>query len=135
MKLKELRTAQNLNQKELAEKLGYSQNTISQWESGKRSMDADTLARIADFFGVTTDAVLGRPITVKCSGGRDPAEDKMLVQYNKLNDFGKREAVKRVAELCMIPQYTATAMPIAAHTDKALDDKELDLMRQDIDEL
>ena len=135
MKLKELRTAQNLNQKELAEKLGYSQNTISQWESGKRSMDADTLARIADFFGVTTDAVLGRPITVKRSGGRDPAEDKILAQYSKLNDFGKREAIKRVSELCMIPQYTASAMPVAAHTDKALDDKELDLMRQDIDEL
>ena len=135
MKLKELRTAQNLNQKELAEKLGYSQNTISQWESGKRSMDADTLARIADYFGVTTDTVLGRPVSIKSFPGRDPAEDKMLAQYNKLNDFGKKEAVKRVSELCMIPQYVAgAAMPIAAHADK-VDDKELELMRQDIDEL
>lgn len=35
----------------------------------------------------------------------------------------------------MIPQYTANDMPVAAHSDKVMDDKELELMRQDIDEL
>lgn len=136
MKLKELRTAQNMSQKELAEKLGFSQNTISQWESGKRVMDTDTLNRVADLFNVSTDKLLGREILIENSSKGDPATNKLLSYYSKLNDFGKREAIKRVSELCMISQYTAAnTMPIAAHSDKKIDDKELELMRQDIDEL
>lgn len=59
MRLKELRIEKKMNQKELADKLGYKQNTISQWENGKRFMDTETLRIVADFFGVSSDYLLG----------------------------------------------------------------------------
>lgn len=59
MRLKELRIEKKMNQKELADKLGYKQNTISQWENDKRFMDTETLRTIANFFGVSTDYLLG----------------------------------------------------------------------------
>ena len=59
MRLKELRIEKGINQKELADKLGYKQNTISQWENGKRFMDTETLRIVADFFEVSSDYLLG----------------------------------------------------------------------------
>lgn len=59
MRLKELRIEKGMNQKELADRLGYKQNTISQWENGKRFMDTETLRIVADFFEVSSDYLLG----------------------------------------------------------------------------
>lgn len=59
MRLKELRIEKKMNQKELADRLGYKQNTISQWENGKRLMDTETLRIVADFFEVSSDYLLG----------------------------------------------------------------------------
>lgn len=135
MRLKELRIKNNLNQKELADKLGYKQNTISQWESGKRLMDSDTLEKIADFFGVSTDYLLGRKekrqIIIEVN---DPVQEELLEGFVKLSDIGKKEAVKRISELTQIQNYKRS-MPIAAHNDAKIDNKELALMQEDIDEL
>lgn len=59
MRLKELRIEKGMSQKEFADKLGYKQNTISQWENNKRFMDTETLRTIANFFEVSTDYLLG----------------------------------------------------------------------------
>lgn len=60
--LKELRTEKELSQKEFEEKLGFCNQSISFWESGRREPDFDTLILISDFFGVSTDYLLGRKI-------------------------------------------------------------------------
>ncbi len=60
--LKELRTEKELSQKEFGEKLGFCNQSISFWESGRREPDFDTLILISDFFGVSTDYLLGRKI-------------------------------------------------------------------------
>lgn len=133
MRLKELRNANDLSQKELAEKLGYKQGTISQWEMGRRMLDVETLERIADFFGVSTDYILERPATVEVLP--NPLQNKLLKSFNNLNDFGKREAINRVNELSQLPQYASAQMPIAAHTEIEITDNELKLMQQDIDDL
>ncbi|SFL09482.1 helix-turn-helix domain-containing protein [Halanaerobium salsuginis] len=59
-RLKKLRKEKNLYQKELAEYLGVSRPTITQYESGARKPDNDTLEKIADHFNVTVDYLLGR---------------------------------------------------------------------------
>lgn len=137
MRLKELRIKNGLNQKELAEKMGYRQNTISQWENGQRTIDADTLIKLAGFYGVSTDYILGRP-TGK-SDKDDPLQNRLIVIFNALNDIGKNEAIKRVLELTELPRYRkgncADSIPIAAHNDTVIDEKELKLMQEDIDEL
>lgn len=48
--LKECRKKSNLTQKEVATKLNLSQNAISQYESGKRTIDSVTLKLFIDFF-------------------------------------------------------------------------------------
>lgn len=51
----ELRILNNMTQMELAEKLNYSDKTISKWERAESSPDISVLVEIADLFGVTLD--------------------------------------------------------------------------------
>lgn len=53
----ELRTLNNMTQLELAEKLNYSDKTISKWERAESSPDISVLIEIADLFGVTLDCL------------------------------------------------------------------------------
>ncbi len=57
---KRLRLAGGLTQTEMAEKLGVSKSTISMYENGNREPDFETLEKIADFFNVDIDYLLGR---------------------------------------------------------------------------
>lgn len=56
----QLRTERGLLQKELAANLKVSVGTISNYEKGRHYPDPATLCKIAEFFGVTTDYLLGR---------------------------------------------------------------------------
>ncbi len=60
MRLKQLREQRNLTQLRLAMDLGMSQNTISRYETGTREADYATLIKIADYFDVSIDFLLGR---------------------------------------------------------------------------
>ena len=55
-----LRTESNLSRAQLAEKLNVSVRLISYWENGQRECDFDMLLRIASFFSVSTDYLLGK---------------------------------------------------------------------------
>lgn len=55
----ELRNRNNMTQMELAEKLNYSDKTISKWERAESSPDISVLVEIADLFGVTLDYLVG----------------------------------------------------------------------------
>lgn len=55
MKLKELLTLNNLNQTELAQQIGVSQKTISNYLSGETEPTLSVLCKIAKFFGVSLD--------------------------------------------------------------------------------
>ncbi len=55
-----LRTSSKLTQAEMAEKLGISRSTIGMYETGAREPDFETLEKIADFFNVDIDYLLGR---------------------------------------------------------------------------
>lgn len=60
MRIKQLREAAKLSQRDLAEMLGVSNAAVSMWESGKNRISTGYLERLADIFGVTTDYILGR---------------------------------------------------------------------------
>ena len=57
--LKTLRKKNSLTQKELAEKVGVKQNSYANWENGKREPNIEMLVRIADYFDVSLDYLLG----------------------------------------------------------------------------
>lgn len=60
MRIKELRRQRNITQLKMAMDLHTSQNTISRYERGERQPSADELIKIADYFGVSVDFLLGR---------------------------------------------------------------------------
>lgn len=66
-RLKNLRVENNLHQKDLAEILGFAQTTIANYEQGKRFPDEETLLKIADFFNVSLDYLLGRSEINSCN--------------------------------------------------------------------
>jgi transcriptional regulator with XRE-family HTH domain len=58
-RLVELRKSKNLTQYKLASELGFSRGLIANYEQGTREPDYNMLKIIADFFGVSTDWLLG----------------------------------------------------------------------------
>ena len=58
--IRELRKEKGLSQKELAKEIGVSQKAIDFWEKGINEPKATYIVRLADFFGVSADFLLGR---------------------------------------------------------------------------
>ena len=56
-----LRKMQGLTQSELAEKLNYSDKSVSKWEQGNGIPDVRILMRLAELFGVTLDELVHEP--------------------------------------------------------------------------
>jgi len=59
-RLKELRRERHISQLKLALDLNINQNTISRYENMEREADYETLIKIADYFDVSLDYLLGR---------------------------------------------------------------------------
>lgn len=61
IRLKSLRESRGMTQRDFATDFGVSKGTIGMWESGAREPKTlDELNRIADYFGVSVDYLLGR---------------------------------------------------------------------------
>jgi transcriptional regulator with XRE-family HTH domain len=59
-RIRNLREDRDLTQQELADFLNCTQACYSHYESGKRDIPTEVLSRLADFYGVSTDYLLGR---------------------------------------------------------------------------
>ncbi len=59
MRLKDLREDLDIKQKDIAEYLHIKQNTYSQYENGQRQLPIDILVKLANFYNVSTDYILG----------------------------------------------------------------------------
>lgn len=58
--IKELRLARGMNQVEFAKRLNVTKQCVSNWENDNVLPSIEMLERIADFFSVSTDYLLGR---------------------------------------------------------------------------
>ena len=58
--IKQLRIERGLNQVQLAKKLSVTKQTVSNWENDNILPSIEMLIKIADFFNVSTDYLLGR---------------------------------------------------------------------------
>lgn len=95
-RLTELRKEKGLTQDELGKILGFRDSTISQYETGKRKPDQETLTKIADYFDVTTDYLLGRsdirkpeiyndPEIVSLARARQKMTPEQLERWKRIN--------------------------------------------------
>ena len=60
LRLRELRNEQGYTQKQLAEKLNYTQSNICEWEKGTVEPRASALNALANLFSVSVDFLIGR---------------------------------------------------------------------------
>ncbi|MDT1940455.1 MULTISPECIES: helix-turn-helix domain-containing protein [Carnobacterium] len=58
--IRSIREDSDITQQEMAKLLNVSQNTYSQYETGKIEWTASTLVKIADYFDVSIDYLLDR---------------------------------------------------------------------------
>lgn len=79
-KLKEARAARGMSMQAMADALGISFNTYQKYEYSSREPSYDTLSKMADILGVTTDYLLGRP---EAKPPEDPLQ--VLVQQKNLD--------------------------------------------------
>jgi len=59
-RMRSLREDRDLPQRELADYLGVHQTTYSSYELGKATVPPEVLLKLADFYGVSVDYLLGR---------------------------------------------------------------------------
>ena len=59
-RIRNLREDRDLTQTQIAQMLGMSQTGYSKYETGENDIPTAVLIKLADFYGTTTDYLLGR---------------------------------------------------------------------------
>lgn len=98
--LKSLRLESGLTQKQLAQRLGISQATITCYENGLREPHIESLIAYADLFDCSVDYLVGRADDL---GKRDEGNGNSLIlaqeevalikQYRKLNKTSRAKLI------------------------------------------
>ena len=94
IKLTEIRKQEGVSQKQLANDLGVSAGNLCDWEKGRTEPDIEMLIKIADYFDVSVDALLGREENGNTMRNVDRTKMRLLSYYNKMSDDGKIKLVE-----------------------------------------
>ncbi|BAB05007.1 helix-turn-helix transcriptional regulator [Halalkalibacterium halodurans] len=93
-RLRSLRINKKLSQEELAKTLGLNRSTLARYELENTQPDYETLTKMADFFQVTTDYILGRvddettQLSISFShGGEELTEDEKAHLEQELKKY------------------------------------------------
>lgn len=114
MRLKELREEKHLRQIDVANAIGTSQTNIGRWENGINEPAPSFVSKLADFFGVSTDYLLGRTddLGVPLSQGDAPQltmEDRELLElFHRLSEQRKEDVFLYMRALAGADPYTAS---------------------------
>lgn len=93
--LRECRLNEEKKQRDIAEYLNITQSTYSKWEQGISEPSSQQLVKLADFYNVTTDFLLGRQNygtdLIEVKNELAPAESELMEYFRKLNrDYQQR---------------------------------------------
>lgn len=97
--IRQMRKERGLSQAEAAKALGVQRVSLSQLENGKRRLTADEAVKLADYFQVTVDRVLGRERAPELSFAKAaaaPAQERTSVPQNNMRKF--REVILYLLE-------------------------------------
>jgi transcriptional regulator with XRE-family HTH domain len=108
--LKDLRKEKKLNQGELAELLGITAQAYQKYEYGTAELTHENLVKLADFYGVSTDYLLGRT-DIKAMAGTSPAEQldvtvteqEMIERYTQLPEEWRLIFLDIIKKLAGVP--------------------------------
>ena len=102
--IKNVRENNNLTQKECADVFGVTLRAWQTYEQGVSEPKYEMLCRIADYYGVTTDYLLGREPAVNPLAGlninvKEINSDKFIETYEKLPETAKQIFIDTMLKL------------------------------------
>lgn len=96
-RLRKERLRCGISQKMVSLKIGFSQSNVSEWEHGTKKPTLQTLLKLAEMYGVTTDYLLGKEetpirLTEKTSSYTEatPFEKQLIAAYRDLPEAEQR---------------------------------------------
>lgn len=120
-----LRKELNLTQEELAQKIGYTRTAISAWEIGRNEPSNTDTIKLAEYFGVSTDYLLGKsdnrnsdipvskiPILGTVKAGYDWLAEENIIDYITL-----KENIPNVDEYYALRITGDSMLPLLAEGD------------------
>ena len=78
-RIRELRKRRGITMKQLGEVVDLAESTISQYETGKRQPDNETLLRLSEYFGVTVGYLLGAEENAPAESGKRAVSDAEIM--------------------------------------------------------
>lgn len=94
-RIKELRNKMGLTQAELAERSGFTPQTVSNWEGGTREPDIDTLVKLSSLFSVSLDYLIS---------GKE--QEKEVVIMSRIEMAAKKDDPSIIQDLSFSTNYT-----------------------------
>lgn len=88
-RIRELREKLDLRQIDISSETGIDQKTLSNYETGKTNPDSYALIKLADFFGVSIDYILGRIDSEFSESDKKQINEKIDLISNELNNIKK----------------------------------------------
>lgn len=86
--LKKLRETKDITQAEFSKVMDVAPSTIGLWEQGRREPNYNILNKIADYFGVSVDYLLGREKPAEST-----EENLLVMTYRQLNENNRRASL------------------------------------------
>lgn len=107
-RLRELRIKSGKSQKDVANFISKTFQAYSLYEQGKREPDNETLSKLADYFSVTIDYLLGRNIIPETKTDLSTDENQKAAEiyeiYDKLSDEAREKLFEYADDLLGNPK-------------------------------
>ncbi len=100
IKLKELRKKSGKSQQFIADAIGIGQRSYAYYETNEREADYETLCKLADFFEVSIDYLLGRtPSEFSLTASHAPEYEKIIESQSPERKKKMTEIIKILADM------------------------------------
>ena len=97
--LKRIRESQGKLQEDVAKDLGISLSAYRNWEQGTRDLNGAKLCKLADYFDVSVDTIIGTEPSLT------EAEEALLAAFRSLNEQGKGRLLEYADDLMQSRKY------------------------------
>lgn len=107
MRLKEIRKSKNISQEQAANALGISVRAYQNYEYEQREPNIEMINKLADFYGVTTDYLLGREPLPNPLAGCEKDEAAVIEKYLSLPSEARKctlNVLRQLGETMQAPQ-------------------------------
>ena len=103
IRLRELREKKNLLQKDIAKLLNITTSAYGYYEQGKRDPDTQVINLLADFYGVSSDHILGRKNN-STSESKNSKQNSLITDIENLNPKSK-EYLEEYVKLLKLKEH------------------------------